>query len=131
MRFPLRSWSVVALVVLYVGSAARADAPEPPKTFDLKAIDEYLSKQVTTKGYVGLSVAIVRDGKVVLAKGYGKRSLAPEAAVETSTPFAAGSVTKQFTCACVFLLAEEGKLSVRDPVAKWYPDLTKAKEITL
>ena len=44
--------------------------------------------------------------------------------------FAAGSVTKQFTAACVFLLAEDGKLSVRDPVAKWYPELTRAKEIT-
>src|SRR5262245_52940447 len=132
MRLRCVPWPILAILALFPGQAAQADtAPKPPSTFDVAAIDEYLSKQVTTNGYVGLSVAIVRDGKVVLAKGYGKRALKPEAAVETTTPFAAGSVTKQFTCACIFLLAEDGKLSVRDPVAKWYPDLTKAKEITL
>lgn len=130
----LRSWpwQSLAIIALFSVPAAKADpAPKPPTTFDVAAIDEYLGKQVASNGYIGLSVAIVRDGKVVLAKGYGKRSLKPEAAVETATPFAAGSVTKQFTCACILLLAEDGKLSVRDPVAKWYPDLTKAKEITL
>ena len=52
-------------------------------------------------------------------------------AVEPDTPFAVGSLTKQFTCACVLLLAEDGKLSVDDKVAKYYPNLTKAGEITL
>src|SRR6185295_12921177 len=47
------------------------------------------------------------------------------------TLFAIGSVSKQFTSAAVLLLAEEGKLSARDPVAKYYPTLTRAKEITL
>jgi D-alanyl-D-alanine carboxypeptidase len=113
-------------------TAARADTnPTPPKTFDIAAIEKYLEQQVTTNGYVGLSVAIVKDGKLVLAKGFGKATIKPEAAVETKTPFAAGSITKQFTAACIFLLAEDGKLSIRDSVAKYYPDLTKAKEITL
>ena len=118
------------VVLLAVCPAARGDVP-PPSKFDPKTIDAFLEAQVRANGYVGLSVALVRDGKVVLAKGYGNRSLKPEGPVETSTMFAAGSVTKQFTAACVFLLQEDGKLSVRDPVAKWYPDLTRAKEITL
>src|SRR5690242_19223218 len=128
MNCLLRPSLLVAL--LAVCPAARGDVV-PPSKFDPKAIDAFLEAQVGANDYVGLSVAIVRDGKVVLAKGYGKRSLKPEAPVETGTMFAAGSVTKQFTAACVFLLAEDGKLSVRDPVAKWYPELTKAKEITL
>jgi CubicO group peptidase (beta-lactamase class C family) len=124
----LRPSLLVAL--LAISPAARGDVPPPP-AFDVKAIDAFLEAQVRANGYVGLSVALVRDGKVMLAKGYGRRSLKPEAPVETSTMFAAGSVTKQFTAACILLLQEDGKLSVRDPVAKWYPDLTKAKEITL
>ena len=124
-----RSRIAILLTLLSIGPAR--GEPTPPSTFDVKRIDAYLEEQVKSNGYVGLSVAIVRDGKVVLAKGYGKRSLKPEAPVETDTLFAAGSVTKQFTCACVFLLQEDGKLSVHDPVAKWYPDLTKAKDITL
>ncbi len=118
--------------LLVAASCAFADsAPTPPKSLDPAAIDKYLSQQVATNGYIGLSVALVRDGKVVLEKGYGKATIKPEVAVETTTPFAAGSITKQFTAACIFLLAEDGKLSVRDPVAKYYPDLTDAKQITL
>lgn len=122
----------VVCLVLFTAVAARADeAPAPPKAFDAKAIDEYLAKEVPAKGYVGLSVALVRDGKVLLAKGYGKASLKTGAAVDEHTRFAAGSVTKQFTCACVLLLQEDGKLSVSDKVAKYYAGLTKADEITL
>ena len=87
--------------------------------------------QVRDEGYAGLSLTIMREGKVVMAKGYGKRLVEQGAAVEPDTPFAVGSVTKQFTCACVLLLAEEGKLSIDDKVAKYEPNLTRAGDITL
>jgi CubicO group peptidase (beta-lactamase class C family) len=103
----------------------------PPKEFDLAAIDTYVGSYVRDKGLVGLSVAIMRDGQIVFAKGYGQRSLEEKLPVEANTSFAIGSITKQFTCACVLLLAEEGKLSVRDPVSKYYPHLTRAGDITL
>ena len=79
----------------------------------------------------GLALTIVRDGKIVLAKGYGKRLLEPAADVVPDTMFGVGSVTKQFTCACILLLAEEGKLSIDDRVAKYEPHLTRAGDITL
>jgi CubicO group peptidase (beta-lactamase class C family) len=122
-------------VALFVGLAslrAQPEAgPQPPATFDVKNLDEYVARQVKDKGFVGLSLAVVKDGKLVLARGYGNSSLAPKTPVETSTVFAIGSVTKQFTCACILLLAEEGKLSVHDKVAKYYPDLTRARDVTL
>jgi CubicO group peptidase (beta-lactamase class C family) len=104
---------------------------ESPKTFDLQAIDGYISRYVKQKGLVGLSVAIMRDGEMVFAKGYGLRQLENSLPMETNTSFAVGSITKQFTCACILLLAEEGKLSVHDPVGKYFPHLTRATEITL
>lgn len=104
---------------------------EAPKTFDVAAIDAYVARQVTEKRFVGLSLALLQNGKVVLARGYGKSSLAAGAAVEVDTAFAVGSITKQLASACVFLLAEDGKLSVDDKVAKYYPKLTRAGEITL
>jgi CubicO group peptidase (beta-lactamase class C family) len=106
-------------------------APDLPTTFDLAAVDAYIAGQVKAKGFVGLSVAIMRDGKIVFAKGYGRRSIEKNLPVEPDTSFAIGSITKQFTCACVFLLAEEGKLSIDDPVSKYYPNLTRAKDITI
>jgi D-alanyl-D-alanine carboxypeptidase len=123
-----------ALLALNLVSSVRADFQEPvspPKRYDLTAIDAYLANQVSEKGYVGLSVTIARDGKIVFAKAYGKSCLDPERPVTVDTPFAIGSITKQFTCACVLLLAEDGKLSIQDPVSKYYPNLTRAKDITL
>ena len=108
-----------------------ADGSKAPETFDIKAIDAYLATQVQRAGRVGMSVAIVKDGQLVFAKGYGQRSRADKRPVETNTLFAIGSVSKQFTCAAVLLLAEDGKLSARDPVAKYYPDLTRANDVTL
>jgi D-alanyl-D-alanine carboxypeptidase len=105
--------------------------PPPPERFDPAAIDAYVAAQVEQKGFVGLSLAIVRDGEVVLARGYGKRSLTTGAPVDPDTAFAIGSVSKQFTCAAALLLAEDGRLSLNDSVAKYYPDLTRASDITI
>lgn len=105
--------------------------PALPAAFDVPAIDAYFAAQVRQADRVGFSVAVVKDGQVVLAKGYGKRSLADGRPVAVDTLFAIGSVSKQFTCAAILLLAEDGKLSVRDPVAKYYPGLTRAADITL
>jgi CubicO group peptidase (beta-lactamase class C family) len=114
-----------------VNAADAQEKPKAPKTFDLAAIDAFVTSEVKEKGYAGLSLAILREGEIVLAKGYGKRLVEERAAVEAETPFAVGSVTKQFTCACILLLAEDGKLSVDDPVAKFEPTLKGADEITL
>jgi CubicO group peptidase (beta-lactamase class C family) len=131
----MRSYLHAFLVLTSLGVLAPrvlAEKPaQPPKKFDLPAIDAYVAAQIHEKGYVGFSLALARDGKTIFAKGYGQRSLEPRQPVTVDTPFAIGSVTKQFTCACVLLLADEGKLSVHDPVAKYYPDLTRAKDITL
>jgi D-alanyl-D-alanine carboxypeptidase len=129
-----RLFALPLLLLLALPARTRAQPPKPPeapKSFDVAAIDAYVAALVRTQGSPGLAVTIMRDGNVVLAKGYGKRSLEDGAPVEPDTPFAVGSVTKQFACACVLLLAEEGKLSVDDKVAKYFPGLTRAGEITL
>jgi CubicO group peptidase (beta-lactamase class C family) len=108
-----------------------AEPPTAPTTFDVAAIDSFVGETVQRRGVVGLALTLIRDGKVVLARSYGKRSLSDGSAVEVDTPFAIGSLTKQFTCAAVLLLAEEGKLSLSDRVAKYYPELTRASDITI
>jgi CubicO group peptidase (beta-lactamase class C family) len=130
--FPTRIVAILMAALAHVSIPASDTAGVPlPASFDVNAIDRFLTAQMQQPGRVGLSVAIMKDGRLVLAKGYGKRSLADGKPVAADTVFAIGSVTKQFTCACVLLLAEEGRLSVKDPVAKYYPNLTRAKEITL
>jgi CubicO group peptidase (beta-lactamase class C family) len=124
--------ALILSLVLVSGPARAATAPAKlPGLFDVDAIDGFLGQEVQKKGRVGFSVAIVKGGRVVLAKGYGRRSLDEPLPVSDDTIFAIGSVTKQFTCAAVLLLAEAGKLSIHDPVGKYFPDLTRASDITL
>ena len=105
--------------------------PAPPATFDVAAIDAYIAAQMAPRGFVGLSVAIAKDGVLVLDKGYGQSRLAPDVPVTADTPFEIASITKQFVSSMVLLLAEEKKLSLDDKVAKYFPDLTRASDITL
>jgi D-alanyl-D-alanine carboxypeptidase len=120
---------------LSLASLAATRSPESsaplPTVFDVAAIDAYVTGQIKEKGIPGLSLVVMKEGKIELAKAYGSRSLATKAPANTNTLFAIGSVTKQFTCACILLLAEEGKLSVQDKVAKYYPGLTRANDISL
>ena len=94
-------------------------------------LDSLIRAMISDKGMVGLSVGVMQGGKVVFTKGYGVASAATAAPVTPTTMFPIGSVTKQFTCSAVLLLAEDKKLSMRDPVAKYFPKLTRAREITL
>jgi CubicO group peptidase (beta-lactamase class C family) len=117
--------------MLAAAASARDRLPAPPATFDAAAVDAYISQMVPARGMVGLSVALARHGTAPWAGTYGKSSLASATPVTTNTVFAIGSVTKQFTAACIFLLAQEGRLSVQDKVAKYYPNLARAQDITL
>ena len=114
--------------------AAAASAParaRPPAPVSVAWVDSVARSYVSEKHLVGLSVGVAQDGRIVFARGYGFASLADRAPVTPETQFAIGSVTKQFTCAAVLLLQESGRISMQDPVAKYYPDLTRARDITL
>jgi CubicO group peptidase (beta-lactamase class C family) len=69
----------------------------------------------------GIAVAIVKDGKIVVAKGYGVRKLGDPTPVDEFTMFGIGSNTKAFTTAALATLVDEGKLSWDDPVYQRLP----------
>jgi CubicO group peptidase (beta-lactamase class C family) len=69
----------------------------------------------------GLSVVIVKDGEVVLTKGYGVRKLGESTPVDARTLFGIASNTKAFTATAIALLVEEGKLAWDAPVVKYLP----------
>jgi CubicO group peptidase (beta-lactamase class C family) len=130
---PARSVAACLVFELLQATTSLAAPLVLPAEFEAPAVDRYLASWTAEKQLVGLSVAIVKDGQVVQAKGYGHTSV-PGGRREPITPqtrFAIGSVTKQFTCACILLLAEDGRLSVNDKVAQYYPGLTRAADITL
>ena len=80
----------------------------------------------------GAAVIVVRDGKVILRKGYGKANMELGVAIEPDMVFRIGSVTKQFTAVAVLMLAQQGKLSLEDDITKFLPDYpTKGQRITV
>jgi CubicO group peptidase (beta-lactamase class C family) len=130
----IRRIAVVLCLALLAAApvAGQAAAPQAKReTPTVQSLDAWVAAQVKTKGLVGLSIGVMQDGKMVLAKGYGKSILAGGIPVDPDTRFAVGSITKQFTSACILLLAEDGKLAATDKVAKYYPALTRANDITL
>ncbi len=71
----------------------------------------------------GCAVGVRREGRVVLARGYGMANLEHGIPIGPSTVFRIGSVSKQFTAAAVLLAARDGELSLDDPVRRWLPEL--------
>jgi CubicO group peptidase (beta-lactamase class C family) len=87
-------------------------------------IDQLMSRY---QGQVpGASVLVIRDGQPVFRRSYGSANLEDDIAATPSTNYRLASITKQFTAACILLLAEDGKLSLDDPVKRWLPSLPAA-----
>jgi CubicO group peptidase (beta-lactamase class C family) len=89
-------------------------------------LDALAAATVAQAPLLGLSVAIVRDGKVVLEKGYGFADLARTVPITAETVFQIGSVTKQFTAVAILQLVDQHKLALDDQLAKYVPAFTRA-----
>ena len=85
------------------------------------AFDDYTAQAFKDWGAVGLAVAVVKDGKVVFAKGYGVQTLGKPAAVDTNTRFSIGSTTKAMTAAALGMLVDEGKVEWDHPLREYLP----------
>ena len=106
-----------AIIALGLMSFAFAQsAPTAPPD-----LDAYVANSMRTFEVPGMAVAIVKDGKILVAKGYGVRKLGDPTPVDEFTMFAIGSNTKAFTTAALATLVDEGKLSWDDPVYQRLP----------
>jgi D-alanyl-D-alanine carboxypeptidase len=112
--------------------AAAASAPMPVlASLSPADLDAFIAATVKAQRAIGVTVAVMQNGTVIFAKGYGLANTASSVPVTPETLFAVGSVTKQFTCAVALQLEQEGKLGFDDPIAKYAPGLTRARDITV
>lgn len=129
-----RMQALVAGLVVALGTglafAASPQAipqPEPvrpyvaPLSTQLQGFDAYVENVRKTFDVPGIAVAIVKDGKVVLERGYGLRDREANTPVDAHTLFAIASNTKAFTSASLQMLAEDGKLEMTDRVIDHLP----------
>lgn len=100
-----------------VPGGVQAQGHAPP----LADFDAYVTRAAKDWDAVGLAVAVVRDGELVFAEGYGVRDLEAGGAVDPDTRFSIGSTTKAMTAAALGMLVDEGRLEWDDPVIKFLP----------
>jgi CubicO group peptidase (beta-lactamase class C family) len=107
---------LVLLCVLSVGSFAQ--------TLDerLAEIDAYAKKVMSDWDQPGMAIAVVKDGKVTFAKGYGTREMGKNEPVNPDTVFAIASNSKAFLTATLAILVDEKKLNWDDKVSKYLPE---------
>ena len=96
------------------------------------SIDDYVEGRMNKRHIPGVSVAIVHNGKVVHAKGYGLANVELSVPATENTVYQLASVTKTFTATAIMMLARDGKLGLDDKITARLPDLPKTwEEVTI
>ncbi len=108
--------TIPVIALLLAAALVRAAAPAAPPD-----LDAWVARAMRTFEVPGLALAIVKDGAVVAAKGYGVRRLGDPAPVDAHTLFGIASNTKLFTATALGLLVEEGKVEWDAPVIRYLP----------
>jgi CubicO group peptidase (beta-lactamase class C family) len=109
----------------HVESPSPLPSPSPSPSRDhsafIAAIDALAAEALQRGPIVGLSIAVFEHGNAVLAKGYGSADLEAAVAATAETSYPIASVTKHFTAGAILRLADQGKLSLDDPLSRFFP----------
>ena len=97
----------------------------------MPAVDELAEALIAERIVPGLSLAVMRDGAILHARGYGRANLETDTPVVPESVFRVGSVSKQFIATAIALLQEEGKLDFDDRLSRFLPLFPRAGDITL
>jgi CubicO group peptidase (beta-lactamase class C family) len=115
---------VLAVVTTALADSQKGELVYPNDT--CKKIDFYLAKLAVERNFSG-ALLIVKDGKRIFSKGYGWANKEQKIPFTSRTLASMGSITKAFTASGIMKLVEQGKLSVEDNLAKFFPDIPADK----
>lgn len=115
----MRNYYYLSIILFFTASMAFAQGRSPAGV--PADLDAYIANVLKTFEVPGVSVAIVKNGKVLLTKGYGVKKLGDPAPVDEHTLFSIASNSKAFTATSLAILVEEGKLKWEDPVIDHLP----------
>ncbi len=122
---------ILVQCLVIVATFAASTTAQPLTEAERTSIDGAVKAALDATGSPGASIAIVRGGQIVYESAYGIGRVEPQTPARSNMRYAIGSVSKQFTAAAILLLQEDGKLSIDDRVSKWFPQLTRAGEISI
>lgn len=104
---------ILVLLGLTAGNAWSQQAPQFGAEFDA-----YVNNAMKEWQVPGVAIAVIKDDRIIMSKGYGVRELGKSTPVDDRTLFAIGSSSKAFTAAAIGMLVDEGKVKWDDPVTK-------------
>lgn len=110
---------LICLIALFT-TAASAQQP----SFVTDSLDAYIRQGLKDWNIPGLAIAVVKDGQVVVMKGYGVRDVKTKAPVDEHTLFMIASNSKLFTGTALAQLEYDKQLSLDDKITKYFPDFT-------
>ena len=123
----IRPFATAALTLAVWGALSGAPVMAAPVTAPdttaavTASLGDDVSRALKTFQVPGMAIAIVKDGKVVVAQGFGVRKLGEPTPVDGKTLFEVASNSKAFTAATLAMLVDEGKIAWNDPVTKHLP----------
>lgn len=109
------------LIVLFLLSAVITNISAQQPAFITDSLDIYIQREMERWKIPGVAVAIVKNGKTVVTKGYGVSDIETKQKVDENTLFMIASNTKLFTASALAMLANDGKISMEDKVVDWIP----------
>ncbi len=118
------------LISFLLLSSSILAAQEMPSALRDK-VDAVARKTLAETGVPSASIAIVQGGAITYSQAYGDARVDPREPAAPAMRYSIGSISKQFTAAAILLLAEDGKLSLDDPVSRFVPNLTRGNEVTI
>src|ERR1041385_5565597 len=120
---------LVAMIFCLYGGTAPAQLPAGD---ELGNRVEAIAKQLLSRHTAGVSIAVARDGRLILARGYGMANLEHSVAVTPETVFHIASISKNILSAVVLQLVDQGKLRLDDDVTKYVPEApTRGHHVTV
>ncbi len=129
MRTIPRCLILTALLALASAPAFAENTALPP---DLAGqIDKIAMETLAKTGVPSASIAVVRNGELAYVHAYGDARLDPKTPATPAMRYSIGSISKEFTAAAILMLQQQGKLSLDDKIAKFFPGLTDADHITI
>jgi len=124
--------NIKCLLTIFVGVCWLFITPCVAQQTVSAKVDQFIKAEMRRQRIPGLSLAVIRDGRSIVAKGYGLANVEHQIPVKPETVFQSGSIAKQFTATAVMILVEEGKLSLDDKITKYFPDAPETwKPITV
>ena len=124
---------LICAITLWLTGALLLNAQTAPSLSPQlrSSIDEVAQQVLKSTGVPSASVAVTQDGKIAYVNAYGAARLDPPTAATPAMRYSIGSISKQFTATAILLLAEQGKLSLDDPVSKYVSGLTDGNQVTI